>query len=47
MSLQSDTVLAWEMVDEGRTWRRAEPASPAVNAHEDLERLALERAFPS
>ncbi|MDJ0960413.1 MAG: polyphosphate kinase 1 [Acidimicrobiia bacterium] len=44
VTLQSDSELAWEMIDEGRAWRRAEATTPAVNAHEELERLALERA---
>ncbi len=47
VTLQADTVLAWDMVDEGRSWRRAEAKDAAVNAHEELERLAIERAHPS
>jgi polyphosphate kinase len=47
VTLQSDNVLAWEMVDEGRSWRRAEGEGREINAHEELERLAIERAFPS
>jgi polyphosphate kinase len=47
VTLQSDNVLAWEMVDEGRSWSRAGAGDRQINAHEELERLAMERAFPT
>jgi polyphosphate kinase len=43
VTLQNDNVLAWEMVDEGRGWRKVEIEGEEINSHERLEHLALER----
>ena len=46
VTLGSDNVLAWEMVDEGRSWRKVEAAGDPINTHEYLEQVALDRAHP-
>ena len=47
VTLQADNELAWEMVDEGRSWRKVDTVGEAVNSHEILEQAALNRSSGS
>jgi polyphosphate kinase len=44
--LLADNELAWEMQPDGATWKRVVPAEgePRINAHHELQALALARA---
>jgi polyphosphate kinase len=44
VTLQADNVLAWEMVDEGRSWEKVPTIGDPVNSHEILEQAALDRS---